>query len=162
MTTDSQDITIEGDTTLGENITINTGLGGGDIRFLGALNGINTNVQNLTATSGYGDILFEGEVGDIFPLENIVANSNGTTRFNSNVVANNLITDAGGITQVLGNVTTLGVAGVQDYQDVLELIGSITLTANEINFGDVVAGTGDVRFQPVDPNQDIAIGVFRT
>jgi hypothetical protein len=88
---------------LGNNALLSTGTGGaGNITINGTVNG----KQDLTLTTGAGDITFNGAVGSSTPLANITANSRGSTRFNSSVNASSLTTDAGGTTELKGNVTT--------------------------------------------------------
>ncbi|EDX78139.1 haemagglutination activity domain protein [Coleofasciculus chthonoplastes PCC 7420] len=169
LNTENRNITIEGDTTLDApvddsiaNVALSTGTGGGTIHFNGTVNGSSAATQNLTVTSGTGNITFTGEIGTSNRLRAITANSSGTTLFKSDVIANSLTTDTdpnnvGGETQLNGNVTTLGTLG-QTYNDKLKLTGSVILEAEEINFGDEVSGDGDVTFQPTEPETDIVIG----
>lgn len=61
--TGGADFTVNGDATLNDNTSVDTG--GGDIDFLGAVAGAGAGGQNLTLTADAGDILFNGAVGSV-------------------------------------------------------------------------------------------------
>jgi len=138
--TDNASITLNGPTLLNAgNNTITTS--GGNIAFNGtvnALDGTASGSQNLTLDAGSGNITFDNAVGNARVLGILQANSTGTTRFNSRVNATSLTTNAGGTTQLNGDVTT---SDVLSYGDQLEINSDISLTANEINFANTVTGT---------------------
>ncbi|NES21059.1 MAG: filamentous hemagglutinin N-terminal domain-containing protein, partial [Symploca sp. SIO3E6] len=153
ITTNSQFIEINGATTLGNDITVDTGAGNGDINFNGTVDGN----FDLDAIAGNGAINFNGNVGNNTPLANLNAESNGITRFAGTVDATSLTTNAGGSTELNGNVTTSGVAG-QSYGDAVTINGDVTLTGDELDFAGNVSGTGNLSLQPFTENQNIQIG----
>jgi filamentous hemagglutinin family protein len=152
LTTNNQDITINGNTTLGNTVTLNTGSGGGNINLNGTVDGN----QSLTLDAGTGNITVNGAVGRSQALQGIQANSSGTTRFNETVQAVSLITDANGTTQLNGNVTTTGAAG-QTYGDQLTIVSDISLTGDELNFNGNVSGNVNLTLQPFTVNKAIAL-----
>jgi len=121
ITTANQDITIDGNTTLGNSVTLDTGTNGGNISLNGTLNGN----QNLTLSAG-GNITFGDAVGSSQALGNLVANSSAITLFNAPVKAASLTTNAGGTTELNGDITT---TGVQTYGDRVQLDNPVTLTS---------------------------------
>jgi hypothetical protein len=161
ITTAERDINLNGNVLLNSSVALNTGdTGGGNINITGTLNGTSSGGQNLTLTVGSGNITVTGDVGSTTPVEDLQANSTtGTTRFNSTVNAATLSTNAGGETQLNGDVTT---SGVQSYGDNLRIDSSITLTttnngtvsfggtvnsqAGETNALSVNAGSGNITF----------------
>ncbi|MBD1934572.1 MULTISPECIES: CHAT domain-containing protein [Cyanophyceae] len=168
---------------LGNSLTLNTGLtGGGNISIEGNINGTTADVQGLVLTAGSGDITIKNAVGNSTSLGNLVANSTGTTEFNSTVKAASLLTDIGGNTNVKGNVTTTQVNG-QIYNDAVNTIGSnveldagngaiafnSTLTANDnnltltsdskIDFTGAVSGTNGSKLQLQTKTPDKAIDI---
>jgi len=153
ITTVNHNITINGNVSLGNNALLSTGTGGaGNITINGTVNG----KQDLTLTTGAGDITFNGAVGSSTPLANITANSRGSTRFNSSVNASSLSTDAGGTTELKGNVTT---TLHQTYNNAVRLTDNLILNSSSngnITFGSTVdgnqllnlnAGSGTVQFK---------------
>jgi CHAT domain-containing protein len=108
-----------------------------DITFNSTVNGN----QNVTVTSGTGNITFGGAVGSSSnPFGNLVANSTVITRFNSTVDAASLTTSAGGTTELNGNITT---SGTQTFNDAVSLTNAVQLntTNSAIAFGSTVNGT---------------------
>ncbi|MGB8690756.1 MAG: filamentous hemagglutinin N-terminal domain-containing protein, partial [Microcoleus sp.] len=98
ITTQSQDITINGNALVGNNVLVGTGnSAGGNILFNNNINGSG----NLTLETGTGKIDVIGAVGNSTGLGNLTVNTAGTTTFNA-VTANSLTTNAGGITQLNG------------------------------------------------------------
>jgi CHAT domain-containing protein len=131
ITTKSQNITINGDAIVGNNVLVSTGKSaGGDIRFENNIDGSG----NLTLETGTGKIDVQGAIGNTTALGNIIVNSAGTTTFND-VTAKSLTTDAGGTTQLNGNVTT---TGNQIYGDAVTLKDNVLI--------DTGAGSGDILF----------------
>ncbi len=153
ITTDNQFIEVNGTTTLGNNSILDTGAGDGDITFNGTVDG----TFNLTAAAGDGAINFNDIVGDTTPLGELIANTTGTTRFAGSVTATSLTTDAGGNTELNGDVTTSGVAG-QSYGDIVTINGDVAFTGNELDFAANVSGSGNLSLQPFTENQNIQIG----
>ena len=153
ITTDNNIISLNGAVVLGQNVSITNRNTSGNITFANTVNGN----YDLTVTAGTGNVSFNGAVGNNTALGNLSVNSTGTTQFTSSVNAVSLATDVGGTTQLNGNVTTTGANG-QSYGDPLTLVGNITLTGDEINFGNTVSGTGNVTLQSFTANQAIAIG----
>ena len=129
---------------------------GGAIAFNSTVDGS----KNLTASSGGGDITFSSAVGSTTALGDLIANSSGTTQFNSTVTAANLTTNTGGTTKLKGDVTT---TMSQSYGDRVMLTGNITLSGNEIDFNggdDSVSNTngGTLAIKPSADNVPINIG----
>jgi len=152
-------ISLNGSVTLTQPDTTFTTLGttvGGDIIFNNTLNGVTANTQNLTLNSGTGNITFEDSVGNTMSLADFSINSTGITQFNNAVTVQSLTTDAGGMTQIRGNVITHGDLG-QTYRDDVTLISDIELTGDEINFFGDVAGNGNLTLQPFNPSLAIAL-----
>jgi filamentous hemagglutinin family protein len=152
ITTDNQNITLNGNVLLGNDAILSTNTSGaGDITINGAVNGN----RALALTTGTGNITINRAVGDTQAIGNLIANSSGTTHFDSTVNATTLTTDAGGITELKGNVTT---SGNQTYNDAVSLANDLTLNSSgngNITFANTVdgsqllnlrAGTGTVQF----------------
>jgi CHAT domain-containing protein len=152
ITTDNQNITLNGNVLLGNDAILSTNTSGaGDITINGAVNGN----RALTLTTGTGNITINRAVGDTQAIGNLIANSSGTTHFDSTVNATTLTTDAGGITELKGNVTT---SGNQTYNDAVSLANDLTLNSSgngNITFANTVdgsqllnlrSGTGTVQF----------------
>ncbi|NJS09464.1 MAG: CHAT domain-containing protein [Microcoleus sp. CSU_2_2] len=122
-------------------------LTGSNITFNSTLDGD----SNLTVNSGTGNVEFKGPIGNSTPLNNLTANSTGTTVFNA-VSAGSLTTDAGGKTQLNANVNT---TGNQTYRDAVTIANNPVLASKGINFNSTLdgnsnltvdAGTGNVGF----------------
>ncbi|MCU0541210.1 MAG: CHAT domain-containing protein [Oscillatoriaceae cyanobacterium Prado104] len=94
--------------------------------------------SNLTVNAGTGNITFSGAVGDRNPLQDLTANTSGTTAFNNNVTAASLTTNAGGTTELKGNVNT---SGSQTYSDAVSIANNPILTGSEISFNSTVDGS---------------------
>ncbi|MCD8482286.1 MAG: hypothetical protein LR015_06240, partial [Verrucomicrobia bacterium] len=112
------------------------------VTFNGSLDSANTQARSLTVNAGTGSVTFTGAVGSAQALNAVAVNSSGVTRFNSSVQAGSLITDAGGSTELNGNVTT---SGFQNYGDAVVITNSVLLTAgnSDITFaGTVNSNTG--------------------
>ncbi|NER37736.1 MAG: CHAT domain-containing protein [Oscillatoria sp. SIO1A7] len=149
--TASQNIAINGNTTLGNNASLSTGSGSGNINLNGTVNGN----RDLTLDAGTGNITVTGAIGNSQALGNISANSSGNTNFSSSINAASLTTDALGSTELNGNVTT---AGSQIYNGALTINGDVELRAKEIDFGSVVSGTGNLSLQPATAEAQIIVG----
>ncbi|WP_413160311.1 CHAT domain-containing protein [Capilliphycus salinus ALCB114379] len=164
ITTDNQNITIQGnEINLNGNTTLDTdNTGGGDISINGNVNGN----SDLTLTTGTGNISFSGTIGETQPVGNITANSSGITEFSGTVNANSLTTDAGGSTQLNGNITT---TNNQTYNDAVNLLGDVTLDSSNgngnLNFTSTIdgnfnlqlnSGTGNITLGTVGDNQPLS------
>jgi filamentous hemagglutinin family protein len=122
------------------DLTLDSSSGNGNISFGNTVEG----TQDLTLTTGTGDITFNRAVGNnSTPLANLIANSSGSTRFNSTVNATSLTTDAEGSTELKDNITT---SGNQTYNDRLQLTNKLTLNSSNSNitFGSTLDGTQDL------------------
>ncbi|HEY9836420.1 MAG TPA: hypothetical protein V6D27_05945, partial [Vampirovibrionales bacterium] len=135
ITADSAPITIIGNTTLGSNpITLTSQ--DGTITLEGSING----EPSLTLEAGSGNINITGVIGGVTPVGNVMANSTGTTRFGDSITAASLTTNAGGTTELNGNVTTTGAIG-QVYGDRVTTSANVTLsTVNSANGSIVING----------------------
>jgi filamentous hemagglutinin family protein len=129
ITTAGGDITLGNNIQLGSNVLLDSD--GGNITFNGTVDGN----QNLTLNAGTGTTSFLGAVGSTNPL-------------------NSLSTDAGGTTRLNGNVT----ADQIDFNDAVNVLSNLTLTATGIDFGSTVSGDGkDLVLQPLTPSQNFTI-----
>ncbi|MFM6106181.1 MAG: beta strand repeat-containing protein, partial [Sphaerospermopsis kisseleviana] len=139
-----------GNFTANDNVTIanNPTLTGNEITFNGTVNGN----SNLTLNGGAGNLTFAQAIGNTTALADIIANSTGTTTFNT-VNAATLLTNAGGTTSLNGSITT---TGSQTYNDNVTIANNPTLTGNGITFNELVngnsnltlsAGTGNLTFE---------------
>ncbi len=110
------------------------------LTFNNTLDGTAPGVQMLEVASGSGNITFNGALGNIIQLGAVTVNSSGTTSFNSTVNAASLTTDAGGITEIGGDIST---TGTQTYNDALVLTGAVTFnTSNsDITFNNTLSGS---------------------
>ncbi|MCT7981309.1 CHAT domain-containing protein [Laspinema olomoucense] len=152
LTTVNQPIAIQGDVILGLNpITLTSG--DGPITLTGEVNGN----QSLILDAGIGDISINGAIGGVTPIADLSANSTGTTSFGGSINAASVTTDAGGTTQLNGDVTTTGEMG-QVYEDNVLTPGNLTLTGDELSFGGTVTGSGLLTLQPANLNTPIALG----
>jgi CHAT domain-containing protein len=106
-------------------VTLDSSSGG--IAFNDILNSQTGESNHLTINVNGGNLTFNNTVGATTNLGNIIANSTGVTRFNTTVSANSLTTDAGGSTQLNGNVTTLN---PQTYNDAVRIDSSLTLNSS--------------------------------
>jgi hypothetical protein len=113
----------------------------GNVAFNMNLDGTTANNESLLVNAGAGNITFNGAVGNTKALGNITANSTGTTAFNQTVNAASLTTDAGGTTQVKGNVTTIG---SQTYGDAVTIANNPIISGSGVTFNDTVNGTSDL------------------
>ena len=109
----------------------------GDILFQNTVDGS----QNLTLNSGTGNVTFSDAVGSNIPLGNLAVNSSGTTSFANTVNATSLTTDAGGTTQINGNITT---TETQNYGDVVAIANNPILTGNGVTFNSTLDGNSDL------------------
>ncbi|HBY79869.1 MAG TPA: hypothetical protein DEG47_23335, partial [Cyanobacteria bacterium UBA11148] len=153
--TSGEDITIDGNTTLRDSATLESG--GGNIRFKDTVESQTNENHDLTLQAGNGTIRFDDTVGYDERLGRITANSTTTTRFDNTVRSTSLTTNSGGTTELRGSVNTTGSDG-QSYGDELEIVGNITLTGNEIDFTNTVFGDGELTLQPSSTAQAIALG----
>jgi hypothetical protein len=119
------DVSTTGSQTYSDAVTIakDAMLWGSDITFNDAVDGS----SNLTAKADSGNLTFNGPVGNATNgLGNLTANSTGTTAFNQTVNAASLTTDAGGKTQLNGDVKT---TGSQTYSDAVTIAKDAMLWA---------------------------------
>ncbi len=137
ITTTNQNITVGQKIVLGNDITLDTGAGAGDIQLNGTVNGN----KNLTLNAGTGNITFTAKIGDTQGVGDLVANSTGTTQFGNTVQAGTVTTDAGGTTQINADITT---TGVQTYNDAVNVANNPTLKGVGITFGNTVDGNSNL------------------
>ncbi|MCS6813092.1 MAG: hypothetical protein NZ772_05905, partial [Cyanobacteria bacterium] len=127
--TNATSITFTQATTLTGNVTLTTS--NGAITFANTVDGN----AALSLNAGAGNITIAGAVGSSQALGDLQANSTGVTRFNASVQASSLSTNAGGSTELNGNVTT---TGNQTYGDAVRINSNITLTGNILSFNGTV------------------------
>ena len=116
--TTNSNITIDGNVFLGKDVILNTNSSAaGNITLNGTVNGN----QALTLTSGTGNITLNNTVGNAQPLRNLTTNSSG-------------------ITQLQGNITTIG---NQTYNSPVFLTNDLILNSNNgnITFGKILNGS---------------------
>ncbi|MEG4573053.1 CHAT domain-containing protein [Microcoleus sp. N3A4] len=140
-------VTTTGSQTYGDAVTIanNPILSGSDITFNNTVDG----TSDLTVKASSGNVTFNGAVGAASPIGNLTVNSTGTTAFNQTVNAASLTTDAGGTTQVKGNVTT---TGSQTYGDAVTIANNPILSGDSITFNDTVNGSSDLTVKAASGN----------
>jgi filamentous hemagglutinin family protein len=123
ITTENQNITINGQTRVGGDVAINTGDGGGNITFNNTVKNKPNQTNALIVSSGTGNILFNQSVGQENRLGTLEINSDGTTELH-------------------GNVTT---HSNQTYNSAVTLMNDVALTSNlgngSISFNNIVNGT---------------------
>ncbi|MEQ9368541.1 MAG: CHAT domain-containing protein [Coleofasciculus chthonoplastes F3-SA18-01] len=135
ISTASQDITL-GNVLLGDDITLDTDSGGGNVTFTGTAD----NNQNLTINAGTGTTLFNGIVGGTTPLNTLITDVGGTTRISQDITANKL-----------------------GFNDTLDIALDLNLTTNEIDLGATVSSSGsNLVLQPLTPNQDFDLTATST
>ncbi|WP_293360681.1 filamentous hemagglutinin N-terminal domain-containing protein, partial [Microcoleus sp. CAWBG24] len=143
--------------TYGDAVTVanNPILSGSAVTFNNSVDGS----SDLTVNSGSGNITFSGAVGAASAIGNLKANSQGITAFNQTVKAASLTTDAGGITQVKGNVTT---TGTQTYNDAVTIANNPILSGSELTFNNTVDGGGDLTVKAASGNVTFTSAIGKT
>src|SRR6476661_6373860 len=143
-------VTTTGSQTYGDAVTIanNPILSGSGVTFNNTVDANNIG-SDLTVDAGAGNVTFNGAVGNTKALGNITANSTGITAFNQTVNAASLTTDAGGTTQLKGNVTT---TGSQTYGDAVTVANNPILLGDSITFNNTVDGTSDLTVKAASGN----------
>jgi CHAT domain-containing protein/uncharacterized protein YunC (DUF1805 family) len=123
----------------GDAVTIanNPILTGNGVTFNSTLDGN----SDLTVNSSLGNVTFSDVVGGNIPLGNLAVNSSGTTRFANTVNATSLTTDAGGTTEISGNITT---TETQNYGDAVTIANNPILTGNGVTFNSILDGNSDL------------------
>ncbi|MEG4842442.1 two-partner secretion domain-containing protein, partial [Microcoleus sp. B9-D4] len=145
LTTQSQDITINGNTLVGDSVLVSNGISaGGNILFNNNIDGSG----NLTLETGTGKIEVKGLIGDATVLGNLTVNSAGSTTFNA-VNATSFTTNAGGTTELKGDVTT---TGTQTYGDAVTIANNPILEGREITFNNTVDGSSELTANAVSGN----------
>jgi CHAT domain-containing protein len=130
VTSNNQNL-IFGNILLGNNVTISTGAGLGDLTFNGTING----TQNLTTNSGTGNTTFNGVIGGTNPLQNL----NITTQ---NLDINSQINTTNNGTFTLNNT------GNFNLNALLNLDGNFTQTGTGNNFlnADILTTNDNISF----------------
>ncbi len=129
-----------------------------DVMFGASLDSDSAASRDLTVSTGAGDIMVMGAAGGTHALGTMALSSAGVTHLNGSVQAAALATDAGGSTQLNGNVTT---SLTQDFNDDVRVDSNLATTASnnpitfaglvdsqagEVNDFTVNAGAADVHF----------------
>ncbi|ASG25239.1 filamentous hemagglutinin N-terminal domain-containing protein [Nitrospirillum viridazoti] len=122
----SGDITLGADTTLAttNNAVIVTGLVDG--------------AHALTISTGSGNVILGNAVGGTTRLGALTITGSGTATLGAMVKATSLTTDAGGATDLFGNVDTMG---AQTYNDAVVVGVDTTLKATTVTLNGTVDGT---------------------
>ncbi|MCC3415647.1 MAG: CHAT domain-containing protein, partial [Microcoleus sp. PH2017_02_FOX_O_A] len=146
-----------GPQTYGDAVTIanNPILSGSAVTFNNNVDG----TGDLTVNSGSGNITFSGAVGAASAIGNLKANSQGITAFNQTVKAASLTTDAGGTTQVKGNVTT---TNPQTYNDAVTIANNPILSGSELTFNNTVDGGSDLTVKAASGNVTFTSAIGKT
>ena len=148
-------ITTSGTQTYNDNVEIQSDITlattDSAVNFAGAVDSEATEANDLTVTTGSGNVTFTGVVGGVDALDALTVNSGGLTKFSAAVTAANVTTDAPGTVQVNGGTVTT--TGAQTYNDALSLGDDTTLSGSAITTNGTVAGgshsldiTGDAVF----------------
>jgi hypothetical protein len=110
---------------------IDTGSGIGDINFSNTVNGSTVGAENLTLSSGTGDIVFGGQVGSPTRVGVVTINTARNVTTNVGFSAASVKQAAGtGSTTVNGFLNTNTVAGIDLTSNYITFNGVITTTAN--------------------------------
>ncbi len=132
ISTSDANITFNSATTLRDAIALNTGVGAGDIRFAGTLDG----TQDLSLDAGTGAIAFAAAVGATNPLGDVLIHSADTLDLGAAFSAASLTQRAGtGATTLDGALATSAATGVS-----LTTAGDIS-----VNAAMSTTGSGPVR-----------------
>ncbi len=123
-------INIEGDLRVNQDLIIEQYLDQGDINLQGSVNGD----ASLVLQTEQGIVTINSVVGEETPLVDLTVNA--------------------GQTAIAENITT---TNTQTYNTPINVTGDVELTANRIQFTDVVSGTTHLTLQPFNPAQDMAI-----
>ena len=138
-----------------ENTSLDSGLG--DIIFSDSING----ASELTLAAGTGLIQFNGDIGEITPLDALNITSAGNVEVSGSITTANDLTFNIPVTKTDSGI--LSAPTITFNSDLISLIPvdeNFTLIANEIDFqggNDSVTGTGNLQLQPTTEIQDIAI-----
>lgn len=126
ITTSEQDITINGNTIIDENATLDTGTnGGGNLLLNGTVDGDG----NLSLNAGKGDITFSNAVGSSIPLGNFTINSADNVQADS-ITAASILQLAGTGTTTVGNLNANSAAGIDLTGNIFQFNGDITTSNN--------------------------------
>jgi filamentous hemagglutinin family protein len=139
ITTADQNITINGNVTLGSDVVLDTAAtAGGDISLNGTVNGTTAGGQNLTLVAGTGTINFGGAVGSSnIPIGGLIINSANNATLNGNITAASSIS----------------------FNTPVTLTSDVTLTADEINWNSSFSGDGfRLGLQPATASRGIQVG----
>ncbi|NTU59180.1 MAG: S-layer family protein, partial [Chlorobiaceae bacterium] len=129
--------TYNDDVTLGTDTTLTTT--DNNVRFFSTVNGTTDYAEDLSVSTGSGNITFSGAIGNLVKLGDILLNTTGTTTLGA-VGANSISITGGGPISLGGSVTTIG---GQNWGGPLTLATSLTLTSTTsfVNFGSTIDGT---------------------
>ncbi|WP_039962218.1 CHAT domain-containing protein, partial [Kamptonema sp. PCC 6506] len=133
--TNASSITFAQAVTVSESISLTAN--NGPILFQNTVDGS----QNLTLNAGTGNVTFSDAVGSNVSLGNLTVNSSGVTSFVSTVNAESATTDAGGTTEINGNITT---TETQNYGDAVAIANNPILTGNGVTFNSTLDGNSDL------------------
>jgi filamentous hemagglutinin family protein len=126
ITTAEQDITINGNTVLGNNSTLSTGnTGGGNLLLSGTINGSN----NLTLETGTGNIIISDEIGNNSRIGNLTINNAANVEA-KNITAASITQTAGTGTTTFATLNTNDPAGINLTGNNFNLTGAVTTTGN--------------------------------
>ncbi|MBD1837946.1 CHAT domain-containing protein [Coleofasciculus sp. FACHB-64] len=155
IATADQNITINGDTLLGKDITLSTGAqAGGDIALGGKTNGTGAGGQNLTLTAGTANIQIADAVGNSTSIGALTANTSGFTSLDGSV--NTASVTIQGSSVIGGNVTT---SGIQNYGGDVYLVGQnpieLSSSAGSITFGGILANSGNGTDLTISVSSDV-------
>ncbi|MDN3506698.1 MAG: filamentous hemagglutinin N-terminal domain-containing protein [Simkaniaceae bacterium] len=132
FTTTSGNITFTSPVTAVGNLTFNTGTGPGNLTFLSTVEGTTTGVENITITSGTGNVVFSNTVGATTRLGPIQIN-NATNVTTKAITSASFIQGGGlGATTFNGPINTNTATGIQINGNAININDTITTTSGGV------------------------------
>ncbi|WP_228130215.1 filamentous hemagglutinin N-terminal domain-containing protein [Desulfotalea psychrophila] len=152
ITTVNNDIIFVTAITLNDAVAMDSDSGAGNITFSRTVDSAVGETDDLTISSGSGDVSFLDTLGALEQLGAIVVNCGALTRFDKAVTATSVYTDAPGAVHVNGGSVTT--TGTQIYLEQLVLGADTTLTATTVITGDTLTGNN----HSLDINGNVVLG----
>ena len=145
ITTANADVFFNGAITLSNDLSAVSGVGIGNITFDSTING----GHDLTAASGTGTVEFNGVVGGINPIANLIVTSDDAFTLDEAVTA----TAASSVTITVGNFTLTNT--------ITTVTATISTDTIDILAG-TLTGTGNLILQPIAPGRSVGVGTGST
>ncbi|MBW4695573.1 MAG: CHAT domain-containing protein [Lyngbya sp. HA4199-MV5] len=149
-TTLSGNITTTGQQTYGNAVTL-----GSNTTLRGALVAFNSTLDGVRTLSIGSNSVFNGAVGNRIRLTDLTIS--GTTALNGGSITTIGTQQYSDAVTVVGN-TSLSGSNIAFNRTVNAGSNALTLTADGINLGGTVSGTGNLTLQPLTPTRSIALG----